>query len=214
MMSLPLFIFRNVLLRSDVMEEYQQEMKKLSHRLSGLMFKSLGLNPEDISWFRTINHPQHHQAVLQLNSYPVCPDPSRAMGLPSHTDSSFITVLHQSNVTGLQVLGDGGIGWVPVHPVEGALVVNVGDLMHIISNGRFKSAQHRALVNNTRHRTSIAYFFGPPRDVKISPLMKLIDLDHPKIYQPVTWKEYLDIKATHFDKALELIQYDAFSGME
>lgn len=214
MMSLPLFIFCNVLLRSDVMEEYQQEMKKLSHRLSGLMFKSLGLNPEDISWFRTINHPQHHQAVLQLNSYPVCPDPSRAVGLPPHTDSSLLTVLHQSNVTGLQVLGVGGIGWVPVHPVEGALVVNVGDLMHIISNGRFKSAQHRALVNNTRHRTSIAYFFGPPRDVKISPLMKLIDLDHPKIYQPVTWKEYLDIKATHFDKALELIQYDAFSGME
>ncbi|XP_021674254.2 gibberellin 3-beta-dioxygenase 3-like [Hevea brasiliensis] len=198
----------------DVIEEYQREMKELAEKLIGLLLESLGLTPEDVNWFRNIHHHHHHhQDVLQLNSYPVCPDPGRAMGLPPHTDSSLLTVLHQSNATGLQVLRD-GIGWVPVHPVDGALVVNVGDLMHIITNGRFKSALHRALVNNTRHRMSIAYFYGPPRDVKISPLMKLIDFDHPNMYRPVTWKEYLDVKATHFDKALEFIKYDAFMAKQ
>ncbi|XP_050214755.1 gibberellin 3-beta-dioxygenase 3 [Mercurialis annua] len=190
----------------EVMEKYQKEMKALSERIIVLICKSLGLNPEDLDClFRPNNESNNNQGVLQLNSYPMCPDPERAMGLAPHTDSSLLTILHQGGVSGLQVYGE-EIGWVAVHPVEGALVVNLGDLMHIISNGRFKSAEHQAVVNKTRHRISAAYFYGPPTDVKISPLKKLIDFDHPMMYRPVTWKEYLDAKALYFHKALEIIK--------
>ncbi|XP_028950702.2 gibberellin 3-beta-dioxygenase 3-like [Malus domestica] len=185
------------------MEEYQKEMKGLALKLIGLMLGSLGLNYEDVKWLKPKNSSRP-QTVLQLNSYPVCPDPTRAMGLAPHTDSSLLTLLNQSSISGLQVLVD-GIRWVPAHPIPGALVVNVGDLMHILSNGQFKSAAHRAVVNEVHHRISMAYFYGPPMDVKISPL---IDHNHP-LYQPVTWKEYLDYKATHFEKALEVIRTDA-----
>ncbi|CAN6681111.1 unnamed protein product [Malus baccata var. baccata] len=187
----------------DAMEEYQKEMKGLALKLIGLMLGSLGLNYEDVKWLKPKNSSRP-QTLLQLNSYPVCPDPTRAMGLAPHTDSSLLTLLNQSSISGLQVLVD-GIRWVPAHPIPGALVVNVGDLMHILSNGQFKSAAHRAVVNEVHHRISMAYFYGPPMDVKISPL---IDQSHP-LYQPVTWKEYLDYKATHFDKALEVIRTDA-----
>ncbi|KAF5748626.1 gibberellin 3-beta-dioxygenase 3-like [Tripterygium wilfordii] len=188
----------------DVMEKYQKEMKVVAERLMGLMLTSLDLEvaQEDLKWLK----PKSPQALLQLNSYPICPDPDRTMGLAPHTDSSLLTLLYQSNTNGLQILKDDSIGWVPVDPVNGALVVNVGDLMHIVSNGRFKSALHRAVVNKTRHRISIAYFYGPPREVKISPLMKLIDYDHPPVYRAVTWKEYLDAKAVHFNRALEMIK--------
>lgn len=97
-----------------------------------------------------------------------------------------------------------GWGWLGA----GALVVSVGDLMHILSNGRLKSTMHRAVVNKVHHRVSIAYFYGPPHDMKISPSMKLIDQDHPPLYRPVSWKEYLSIKATHFNRALESIRND------
>ena len=190
------------------METYQKGMKRLAKKMVGLMFGSLGITQEDISWIKPENRYRHPQGLLQLNSYPVCPDPTRAMGLAPHTDSSLVTLLYQSNSTrGLQVHRE-GIGWVPVHPANGALVVNVGDLMHIMSNGRFKSALHRAVVNKTHHRVSVAYFYGPPKDVKISPLIQLMDHGHPPLYRPVTWKEYLDVKATHFNKAPDFIKND------
>lgn len=187
------------------METYQKEMKGLSEKMFELIIGSMGLNCEDIKWAGPKNVPPLFQALLQLNSYPICPDPTRAMGLAPHTDSSFLTVLYQSH-SGLQVLGEEGIGWVPVHPVNGALIINLGDLMHILSNGRFKSAIHRALVNETHHRVSAAYFYGPPKEEKISPLTKLIDGAHPPLYRAVTWKEYLEARAAHFDKALESIK--------
>lgn len=193
---------------SNAMETFQKEMKALSERIMDLMLESLGLKHEDFNWVKPkkggpIND---FQALLQLNSYPICPDPTRAMGMAPHTDSSLLTVLHQSNgISGLQVSRD-GFRWVPVHPVEGALVVNVGDLMHILSNGRFKSALHRAVVSAVHHRVSTAYFYGPPKDVEVSPLVQLTDHHCPSLFRPVTWKEYLDTKATHFDKALESIK--------
>ncbi|XP_059638059.1 gibberellin 3-beta-dioxygenase 1-like [Cornus florida] len=190
----------------DVMEEYQKEMKGLSEWMIGLMLNSLGLAHEEVKWF--MSKFKHSQSALQLNSYPVCPDPTHAMGLAPHTDSSLMTLVHQSNTDGLQVLRD-KVAWVNVPPVTGAFVVNVGDLLHIISNGRFKNALHRAVVNNAQHRVSIAYFYGPPKDVKISPLIKLTDPDHPPLYRPVLWKDYLDAKAICFHKALDLIRIDA-----
>ncbi|XP_052199957.1 gibberellin 3-beta-dioxygenase 3-like [Diospyros lotus] len=195
----------------DATVEYQNEMKGLADRMLGLMLKCLGFTREDLNWEKTNRSgSKPAQGLLQLNSYPVCPDPTRAMGLAPHTDSSLLTLLYQSNTAGLQVR-HGDDGWVAVPPHAGALVVNVGDLMHILSNGRFKSAQHRAVVNKARHRISVAYFYGPPADVKIGPAIRLIDVDHPPIYRPVTWKEYLDVKAAYFNKALDLIRSDAFS---
>ncbi|XP_022751698.1 gibberellin 3-beta-dioxygenase 3-like [Durio zibethinus] len=189
----------------EVMEQYQAKMKGLSEKIVAAMLSSLGLTHEDVKWFEPKNGCDQTTCVLQLNSYPVCPDPGRAMGLAPHTDSSLLTLLYQSWVSGLQVYRDGA-GWVAVEPVEGALVVNVGDLMHIVSNGKFKPVLHRAVVNNTHHRVSTAYFYGPPRDVKVSALRKLIDHAHPPLYRPVTWKEYLEAKSKHFNKALESIR--------
>ncbi|EXB76252.1 Gibberellin 3-beta-dioxygenase 3 [Morus notabilis] len=189
----------------SVMEMYQKEMKGLSEKLLELILRSLGVNYEDIKWANPKNGLSSYQALLQLNSYPVCPDPTRAMGLAPHTDSSLLTVLYQSCM-GLQVQRKEDIGWVPVHTVDGALIVNLGDLMHIMSNGRFKSAMHRAVVNKTHHRVSVAYFCGPPKEEKISSLIQMIDDDRPRMYRGVTWKEYLEIRAAHFDKALEFIK--------
>ncbi|PON55273.1 Oxoglutarate/iron-dependent dioxygenase [Parasponia andersonii] len=177
-------------------------MYQRAEKMAGLMLGSLGITAahEDIKWVKPkkgcSNNPQ---GVLHLNSYPVCPDPTKAMGLAPHSDSSLIG--------GLQVMEE-GTGWVPVHPVNGALVVFVGDLMHILSNGRFNNVLHRALVNETHHRVSLAYFYGPPMDVKISPLIELTNHDRPPLYRPVTWQEYLDIKATHFNEALKLMKND------
>ncbi|KAK8991009.1 hypothetical protein V6N11_062035 [Hibiscus sabdariffa] len=126
------------------MEQWQAEMKTLCNKIVGIMLGSLGLTHEDdMNWFQPQNGIDQTQCLFHLNSYPVCPDPDRAMGLAPHTDTSLIRVVNQFNTGGLQVYQDGA-RWVPVEPVEGALVVNVGDLMQIVSNGKFKSVLHRA----------------------------------------------------------------------
>ncbi|KAL7191382.1 hypothetical protein ACSBR2_023453 [Camellia fascicularis] len=189
----------------DVIEEYEKVMQQLAGRLMWLMLGSLGITKEDIKWAGPKADFKGACAAIQLNSYPACPDPDRAMGLAAHTDSTLLTILHQNNTSGLQVLREGA-GWVMVPPRPGTLVVNIGDLLHILSNGLYPSVLHRAMVNRTQHRLSIAYLCGPPTNVQISPLSKLVDPSHPPLYRPVTWTEYLGTKAKHFNKALSSVR--------
>ncbi|KAJ6823450.1 GA 3-oxidase 1 [Iris pallida] len=190
----------------EVIEEYNKEMKKLAERLMQLMLLSLGLTAQDDQeeeeeYFRDIT------AALQLNSYPACPEPDRAMGLASHTDSGLLTILHQSSAaSGLQLLHSDR--WVSVPPVPGALVVIIGDLGHVLSNGRFKSVVHRAVVNRTHHRISAAYLCGPRPDVKVSPIRRPAGRGTRQAYRAVTWREYLGLRAKFFDKAMELLRVD------
>ncbi|XP_077210058.1 gibberellin 3-beta-dioxygenase 1-like [Tasmannia lanceolata] len=194
----------------DVMEEYEKEMKKLVRWLMWLLLAYLGITKEDVKWAGPKGEFESTSAVLQLNSYPACPDPKRAMGLAEHTDSPLLTILYQSSISGLQVLREGGVPrWVTVPPLPGALVVNIGDLLHILSNGRFRSTLHRAVVNRTHHRLSIAYLWGPPTNIKLSPFSKLVTDYHPPLYRPVTWTEYLGIKAKYFNKALSSVRLHA-----
>ncbi|KAK9101844.1 hypothetical protein Sjap_019098 [Stephania japonica] len=161
----------------EVVEEYNEEMRKLAERLLPLMMDSLGIPTDRLPWHwptpttTTTETNSTTYTALQLNSYPPCPDPNRAMGIAPHTDTSLFTILQQTQPsTGLQVLRD-GVGWAPVPPVSEALVVNIGDLFHILSNGRFPSALHRAVVDRTHHRYSVGYFYGPPIDINIFPLL-------------------------------------------
>ena len=171
----------------------------------GLMLDSLGITKEDLKWACSKGPFKEPCAALQLNSYPSCPDPDRAMGLAPHTDSTLLTILYQNNISGLQVYRDGA-GWVTVPPVPGGLVINVGDLFHILSNGLYPSVLHRVLVNRTRQRFSVAYLYGPPPNVEICPHAKLVGPTRPALYRPVSWNEYLGTKAKHFNEALSSFQ--------
>ncbi|CAA3023316.1 gibberellin 3-beta-dioxygenase 1-like [Olea europaea subsp. europaea] len=183
----------------NVMDNYQKTMKSLAHQIMLLILKFLDINKEE----EMISKPSIYESegALQLNSYPCCPDPNRAIGLAPHTDSLLLTILHQSEEKGLQIQQN-GVGWVPVPPVSGALVVNIGDLLHILSNGRFPTVYHRAVPSQDRHRISVAYFYGPPVESIIGPLNKLPS----PIYRSLTVKEYISLKNKHHEKALSLIK--------
>ncbi|MBA0555155.1 hypothetical protein Golob_014211 [Gossypium lobatum] len=129
----------------------------------------------------------------------MCPDADRAMGLDPHTDSSLF-MLYQGNINGLQFYE------VDLEHVEGALIVNIGDLMQIVSNGRFKLVLHRVVANNTRHFISKWFFYLPPWDDVVLPLKKLVEFDRLPMYRTVIWKEYVEFKATNFDNVLESIR--------
>ncbi|KAL2338107.1 hypothetical protein Fmac_012553 [Flemingia macrophylla] len=197
--------FPKLMWSDDIVVDYQAAMEKLAGKLMCLVLASLGISKGDIKWAGPRGEFDGACAALHLNSYPCCPDPDRALGLAAHTDSTLLTILHQNNVNGLEVLKEGE-GWVAVPPLPGGLVVNVGDLLHILSNGLYPSVLHRARVNRTQHRLSVAYLYGPPTNVIISPHGKLVGPTRPALYRSVSWNEYLGTKAEHFNKALSSVR--------
>lgn len=196
------------------MEKYNKKMKEVAGKLQSLMLLSLGIDEEEAGRSGLTENLPQAMEVLQLNSYPACPEPEKAIGMAAHTDSGLLTVLHQSSgASGLQILRgedeSGPTRWVTLPPLPGALVIHVGDLLQILSNDQFKSVRHRAFVSRAEHRLSAAYIIGPPENVKIGPIDKLIKSGQNPIYRSVTWPEYLGIRAQLFDKALELVKLPA-----
>ncbi|PIN08055.1 Iron/ascorbate family oxidoreductase [Handroanthus impetiginosus] len=182
----------------DAVDNYQKKMKSLAHKIFLIILKALGLEEEEDDQETCFSASE---GALQLNSYPSCPSPNRAIGLAPHTDSLLLTILHQNDVNGLQIFQE-DMGWVSVPPVPEALVVNIGDLMHILSNGLFPTVCHRVVPNEARRRFSIAYFYGPPTDCVIAPLSKM---SAPR-FRPVMVKDYISLKNKHLEKALHLIR--------
>ncbi|GMI87749.1 DOWNY MILDEW RESISTANT 6 [Hibiscus trionum] len=129
----------------EVIAEYAKEIGVLMKRLLVLISQGLGLQTDCLEKKLGETPTRHAQA----NYYPPCPDPELTLGLNVHTDMSALTIVRQSEgVTELQVIKDGH--WVVVEPVPDAFVINVGDQIQVLSNGRYKSVHHRAVTNKTR----------------------------------------------------------------
>lgn len=184
---------------SNVMMEFRKKMKPVADELLHHLLKSLDISEEDMQiWAASTNKVE---GTIQLNSYPPCPDSSTVLGLAPHTDSMLLTMLNQCQISGLQVYRD-DVGWISVPPLSGAFVVNVGDILHILSNAKFPSAYHRVTVSENKHRISYAYFQGPSVESRVEPLNKL----EKPLYRSMPVKEFFVIKAKHNEKALGLVK--------
>ncbi|AYF73673.1 isopenicillin N synthase family oxygenase [Nocardia yunnanensis] len=141
----------------------------------------------------------HSQDVLRMNNYALPPGTvdldGELTGMGEHTDYGILTVLWADQVAGLQVLGADG-GWHDVAPADGALLVNLGDLMARWTNERWLSTLHRVkppVVNGTiARRRSAAYFCDGNADAVISTLPSCIG--EGSKYEPVSVAEHLRVK--------------------
>ncbi|XP_059643917.1 feruloyl CoA ortho-hydroxylase F6H1-3-like [Cornus florida] len=129
---------------------------------------------------------------INLNYYPKCPNPELTVGIGRHSDVSTLTVLLQDNIGGLYVRKmDGDESWIHVPPVNGSLVINIGDALQIMSNGRYKSIEHRVIANGSNTRISIPIFVNPrPGDV-IGPLPEVLESGEKPIYKEVLYSDYV-----------------------
>ncbi|XP_047075416.1 protein SRG1-like isoform X2 [Lolium rigidum] len=126
----------------------------------------------------------------RFNYYPHCPKPDHVLGMKPHTDASVITIVFiDDNVSGLQLQNNGV--WYDVPIVPNTLLVNVGDVMEIMSNGFFKSPVHRVVTNAEKERLSLVMFYtmGPEREIE--PLSELVDEKTPVRYRKIKTNDYI-----------------------
>lgn len=108
----------------------------------------------------------HPPSQLRLIHYPHDPAAIDRPGIGSHTDYECFTLLH-ATAAGLQVVNPRG-GWIDVPLIEGAMMLNIGDMMEILSNGRYLATRHR-VKKVQEERYSFALFHALDYDCVIAP---------------------------------------------
>ena len=183
-------------------QKYMDKMEELSIELAQLIALSLNLTSD---YFETPGMRNEGQDILYMLHYPpMKSDPDRGvLGNGAHTDYDLFTILLTDSNPGLQIWYQGE--WMDVEYRENAFIVNIADTLQLWSNGMFKSARHRAVLNGENHRYSIPFFVGANRELKIDCLPNTVVEGHPIFgqcnHETFTYGEYLEYKlqATHSD---------------
>lgn len=124
---------------------------------------------------------------LRLIHYPHDPSAADRPGIGAHTDYEVFTLLRPT-APGLEVLnGDGE--WIDVPYRDDAIVLNIGDLLEIWTNGRFAATSHR-VRKVAEERYSFPLFFNVDYHTRVAPLPQFVDADGPR-YDAVVAGEHL-----------------------
>jgi isopenicillin N synthase-like dioxygenase len=175
---------------------YFDEAGRVARTLTAMFADALGL-PE--GFFERFT--DHSLDVLRMNNYALPPGDvtldGDLTGMGEHTDYGIVTVLWADRVRGLQVLGRDG-GWHDVSPADGALLINLGDLMARWTNERWMSTLHRVkppiVDGRIERRRSAAYFHDGNIDALIETLPTCVDADGSSPYAPITVGEHIRAK--------------------
>ncbi|XP_038682615.1 bi-functional coumaroyl CoA and feruloyl CoA ortho-hydroxylase F6H2-1-1-like isoform X1 [Tripterygium wilfordii] len=171
----------------DQVLDYIKRAEFIIKRLLQVLLKSLDVEEID----KAKEYALMGSVFVNLNYYPHCLNPELTAGIGRHADLSTITLLLQDDIGGLYVRAPEGNGWIHVSPIDGALVVNIGDALQIMSNDRYRSVEHRAIPSRSRNRVSIPIFANPGLDASIGPLPEVLASGEKPIYRQLIYGDYL-----------------------
>ncbi|RZC49482.1 hypothetical protein C5167_017903 [Papaver somniferum] len=168
----------------ETIESYSLELSKLSLTLIKSMEKALQINTNVMAeWFEEVKQS------MRMNYYPPCPQSEHVIRLTTHSDPGGSTIVLQLNeVDGLQIKKEET--WVPIKPLPNAFVVNIGDILEIMTNGIYRSVEHRATIKSSKERLSVATFHIP-KQTEIGPIHGLITTEKPVLFKTVGYQDYV-----------------------
>ncbi|GMH05272.1 hypothetical protein Nepgr_007112 [Nepenthes gracilis] len=195
-----------------VMKEFAKDLEKLAEELLDLLCENLGLEKGYLKRvFYGSNGPTFGTKV---SNYPPCPKPELIKGLRAHTDAGGIILLFQDDkVSGLQLLKDDQ--WIDVPPMKHSIVINLGDQLEVITNGKYKSVMHRVIAQPDGNRMSLASFYNPGSDALIYPAPELVEKEEEKnqLYPKFVFEDYMKLYAGFKFQAKEP-RFEAMKAME
>jgi isopenicillin N synthase-like dioxygenase len=134
-------------------------------------------------------------SVLRALHYPPVP---KAIGehirAGAHEDINAITLLLGAEEAGLELLTRDG-RWIPVSPRPGELVINIGDMLQRLTNGKLRSTTHRVVnpapERASKARYSMPFFLHFRSDFLIEALPETVPAGEQPEWPPITANDYL-----------------------
>ncbi|GMI84881.1 LATERAL BRANCHING OXIDOREDUCTASE 1 [Hibiscus trionum] len=169
----------------DAIESYSIEAQKVAEELCANISLLMGMDKDGLKRFYG-----NTKQAMRMNYYPPCSRPDLVLGIKPHSDPDIVTLLLQDDdVPGLQIRHKDE--WILVKPIRNAIVVNVGDVLEILSNGMYKSIEHRAITNKAKARLSLATIMIPYDELEIGPMECAVDDDRPRMYGNMKYLDYV-----------------------
>ncbi|KAF2657824.1 thymine dioxygenase [Lophiostoma macrostomum CBS 122681] len=200
------------------LESFFTHCKTLTHSILSALSLALrvpspGLSPThsaSLFQLRLLHYPAIHASELANNQTNDLNDDSKRIGrarrsrINAHSDFGTLTLLFQDRVGGLEIGAPDTPGlFRPAPPIEGTVLVNVGDLLARWSNDRWRSTVHRVGLppaisrreGMVPDRYSIPFFATADMETVIDALPGCWDeAGNPKRYEPVTAWGYVQMR--------------------
>jgi len=181
-------------------EQYYSALEDLSLKILHLVGATLTSNGEIPTVFDDIAKSSPTPACpLRLLHYPSATRFGSTINKPqygasAHTDFGAITLLLQDDNPGLEVLDTNENRWIPIDPNPDAYVVNIADIVSIVTRNLYKSSVHRVVCKNPkRERYSIVFFFDGCLDAVLRPIEGIspVDDENDKGRSPITVEQHM-----------------------
>lgn len=167
---------------ADVYGYYQAVFSVGQALMRGL---SLALGLDEDHLLKSVTEPP---SQLRLIHYPYDPNAKDTQGIGAHTDYECFTLLRPT-APGLEVMNGAG-EWIDVPYREDALVVNIGDMLEIWTNGEFVATSHR-VRKVKQERYSFPLFFAVDYHTTVAPLPQLVERDGQANYEALDAGDHL-----------------------
>lgn len=174
---------------------YFNAMRPLAGRMVSAIASALDLSPD------YFDHDfQDPTCTLRLIRYPAHTGAEEnQFGFAPHIDTSFLTLLAQSKLPGLEVRTSEG-EWIRPPAIPGTFVVNTGEMLTRYSNDRFTATPHRVINTNNALRHAIPFFYGPGLEAVIQPVPSCVGPANPARYAPLVYADHRrKLNLTNFD---------------
>ena len=168
--------------------DYLNQISSLTEEVMRAIALSLGY---DTSFFDEFFHDP--MCFFKMLHYPPQATDAHELqrGIGAHRDFGVITLLLQGDVSGLEVWDDEVKDWYPAPPVEGALVVNLGNLFEQWTNDQYISNVHRVINRSGTERYSIPFNYNGNPDFVVRCIEKCRAQKEDEKYAPVSVEDYV-----------------------
>ncbi|XP_049367581.1 probable 2-oxoglutarate-dependent dioxygenase AOP1 isoform X2 [Solanum verrucosum] len=177
---------------SKTIQSYLEQLSKLDQTIRRMIVESLGVEKYMDEHMNSTNYR------LRLMKYKEPQSDETKIGLHAHTDKNIVTILYQNQVKGLEILTKDG-QWINVDPTPDTFTVMIGDSLHAWTNGRMHAPFHRVMMRGNEARYSIGLFSKPKDGYIIKAPKELVDEDHPLLFKPFDFHEFLAFGYTKED---------------
>lgn len=180
--------------------QFAKTVAQLDRIVAKMLFESYGIQNYSDS------HIDMTTYLLRYLKYRAPMEGETNMAFPSHTDKSFMTILYQNQISGLEIRKRDG-EWMSVEFPPNSFVVMAGDACQAWSNGRVFSPNHRVTLNKDGDKTryTIALFSFLSKNIEVPE--ELVDKEHPLQYKSFVHVDLLNFYATeHGQKSQNILK--------